>query len=131
MTLPIPQANRRLLLVDDNVDALDLMQMLLTVHGFTVETASNGEDGLAKARAFLPQVVFLDLGMPGMSGYEVADRLRCIPGLEQVFLLALTGWNDQATRAAVIKARFDRHLLKPPQYEQITGILEEYFAGVA
>jgi CheY-like chemotaxis protein len=119
--------DRRLLLIDDNVDALDLMQMLLSALGFSVKTATNGKDGLAKAREFLPQVVFLDLGMPGMSGYDVAAELRKIPALQNVFMLALTGWSDAATRTAVVAAGFDRHLVKPPRYEVILDILNAHF----
>jgi CheY-like chemotaxis protein len=126
MTMTATRAAGRVLLVDDNVDALDLMQVILSALGFTVETAANGKDGLATARTFLPQVVFLDLGMPGMGGYEVAVELRKLPALQDVFILALTGWNDLATRKAVIAAGFDRHLVKPANFEQITEILDDY-----
>lgn len=121
----------RVLLIDDNADALYLMQILLSTLGYTTETAGSGKDGIALARTFVPDVVFLDLGMPDMLGYDVARALRKIPQLEHAFILALTGWNDQATRAAVIEAGFDRHLVKPARHEQIAEILEQYFAGHA
>lgn len=127
MTSPTIDAQKRVLLVDDNVDAAAMLQALLSAFGFTVETADNGADGLALAQRFLPHVVFLDLGMPVMSGYEVAAAIRQLPLLSDVFLLALTGWNDQDTRAAVVAAGFDRHLVKPPDIEQILAILSRHF----
>ncbi|MFC5549074.1 response regulator [Massilia aerilata] len=131
MTSPIAEAQKRILLIDDNVDAAFMMQALLTAFGFTVETANSGARGLALAQTFLPQVIFLDLGMPVMSGYEVATALRKLPALADVFLLALTGWNDQETRAAVIAAGFDRHLVKPPDFAQIRALLERHFEARA
>jgi len=128
MIFPETDAQKRVLLIDDNVDAASMMQALLTALGYTVEAANTGRQGLALARSFRPHIVFLDLGMPIMSGYEVAIALRRMPGLDDVFLLALTGWNDQATRRAVVAAGFDRHLVKPANFEQITSILDDYFA---
>jgi CheY-like chemotaxis protein len=129
MNSPDTDAQKRILLIDDNVDAASMMQALLIALGFTVEAANSGRKGLDIAQAFHPQVVFLDLGMPVMDGYEVAAALRRLPGLADVFLLALTGWNDQATRTAVIAAGFDRHLVKPPNFEQIISILDEHFGS--
>ena len=128
MTFTKPKAFGRILLVDDNVDSVEMMQLLLTSLGYAVEIAYRGDDGLALARTFMPQAVFLDIGMPGMSGYEVAVEIRKDPQLNDVFLLALTGWNDQATRAAVIAAGFDRHMVKPPNFDEITRILSHYFS---
>jgi CheY-like chemotaxis protein len=129
MTSSDTDAQKRVLLIDDNVDAASMMQALLTALGFTAETANSGVAGLELARTFRPHVVFLDLGMPVMSGYEVATALRRMPALDDVLLLALTGWNDQATRAAVIAAGFDRHLVKPPNFSQLISILDEHFAA--
>jgi CheY-like chemotaxis protein len=127
MTSSTIHAHKRILLIDDNVDAASMMQALLTAFGFTVEAANGGVEGLALAQSFLPHVIFLDLGMPVMNGYEVAVALRKMPLFEDVFLLALTGWNDQDTRAAVIGAGFDRHLVKPPNFQQILDILHQHF----
>jgi CheY-like chemotaxis protein len=129
LTSPHTDAQKRVLLIDDNVDAASMMQALLSALGYTVEAANSGVEGLQLARTFRPQVVFLDLGMPVMSGYEVAIALRRMPALDDVLLLALTGWNDQATRAAVIAAGFDRHLVKPPNFTQLISILDEHFAA--
>lgn len=127
MISPNPAAHKRVLLIDDNADAASMMQILLSALGFNAEAAYSGKEGLELAQSFRPHVVFLDLGMPAMSGYEVAAALRRLPALGDVFLLALTGWNDQATRAAVVAAGFDRHLVKPPDFEQIIAILDEHF----
>lgn len=128
MISPDTGAQKRVLLIDDNADAASMMQALLSAFGYTVEAAYSAREGLALAQSFRPHVIFLDLGMPFMSGYEVATALRRTPAGGDVFLLALTGWNDQATRAAVIAAGFDRHLVKPANFEQISAILEQHFA---
>ena len=128
MNSPDTDAQKRVLLIDDNADAASMMQALLSACGFTAKAAYSGREGLALAQTFQPHVVFLDLGMPIMSGYEVAAALRRMPALTDVFLLALTGWNDQATRAAVVAAGFDRHLVKPPRFEQIISILDAHFS---
>lgn len=118
-TLP----SRRVLLIDDNDDARDLMGMVLELHGHQVAMARNGLAGLATAREFMPEVVFLDLGMPVMDGYETAVGLRAIPGLERVWIVALSGWNDQATLARTRLAGFDYHLTKPANFEIIDNFL--------
>ena len=129
MTLTKATDSGRILLIDDNVDSAQMMQLLLTSLGYVVEVAFGGIEGLALARTFLPHVIFLDIGMPGMSGYEVAVELRKDTQLNDVFLLALTGWNDKATRVAVIGAGFDRHMVKPPRFDEITRVLATYFSS--
>ncbi len=130
MTPLTTSAERRVLLIDDNADAAFMMQALLSAYGYTVEAANSGREGLALAQTFRPHVIFLDLGMPEMDGYEVARVLRSTPPLDEVFLLALTGWNDEKTRAAVIAAGFDRHLVKPPDFERIAALLQAHFETV-
>lgn len=115
--------SRRVLLIDDNDDARDLMSIVLELHGHRVAMADNGLAGLEKARAFVPDVVFLDLGMPVMDGFETAAALRRIPGLEQVWIIALSGWNDQATLARTRHAGFDYHLTKPANFDIIDNFL--------
>jgi CheY-like chemotaxis protein len=118
-TLP----SRRVLLVDDNDDARDLMAMVLELHGHQVAMANNGQVGVAQARDFMPEVVFLDLGMPVMDGYQTAVALRTIPGLEEVWIVALSGWNDKATLARTQQAGFDYHLTKPANFDIIDNFL--------
>jgi CheY-like chemotaxis protein len=118
---------RRILLIDDNDDARVLLAMGLELQGHAVATASGGVQGLARAGQFQPEFVFLDLGMPGMDGYETAVALRRIAGLDAVTIVALSGWNDQATMARARKAGFDHHLTKPAGFEDIGTVLRGEF----
>jgi CheY-like chemotaxis protein len=126
-----PTPRRRILLIDDNDDARELMATALELHGHTVATAASGARGLACARAFAPDLIFLDLGMPIMDGYETAAALRRIAGLERVVIAALSGWSDQATLARVINAGFDHHLTKPATFAQIDSVLRGEWEHVA
>jgi CheY-like chemotaxis protein len=104
---------RRILVVDDNEDAATSLAMLLEQLGHEVITASDGQDGVTKAAAFRPHVVFLDLGMPKMDGVEAAKRLRTLPDGGQTILIALTGWGQHRDLQQTREAGFDHHLLKP------------------
>lgn len=117
--------SRRVLVVDDNADAALVLSMCLNAYGHQTVVAHSGPDSLKVAESFEPEVVLLDLGMPIMSGYEVAGALRQIPSLESVFIAALTGWNDAATRLQVIEAGFDRRLVKPAKVELVLEMLEQ------
>jgi CheY-like chemotaxis protein len=119
----VPLPSRRILLIDDNDDARDLMGMVLEMHGHQVAMADGGARGLVRAREFTPEIVFLDLGMPVMDGYETAAALRRLPGLEKVWIVALSGWNDQATLARTHAAGFDYHLTKPANFAIIDNFL--------
>ncbi|VXC68144.1 response regulator [Massilia sp. 9I] len=115
---------RRLLIVDDNADAATLLSLALTRQGHHVETAFSGTDALAAAIRFRPELVFLDLVMPRMSGFEVARRLRTLPSLAGTRIAALTGRTDPETRAATAAAGFDHHLAKPPDLAEIAAVLD-------
>jgi CheY-like chemotaxis protein/two-component sensor histidine kinase len=121
---PACPSGHRLLVVDDNQDAALSLAMLLRLQGHEVCVAHDGASALAIAATFLPDAVFLDLGMPGMDGYEVARRLRRQPGLERVVLAALTGWGQQEDRRRTAEAGFDHHLVKPPEEESLEGLLK-------
>jgi CheY-like chemotaxis protein len=131
VTKPPPSPRSRILLIDDNDDARELMQIGLELNGHAVAAAASGARGLARAREFRPEIVFLDLGMPIMDGYETAVELRRIAGLERVRIAALSGWNDQATMARVIDAGFDHHLTKPATFAQIDSVLRGEWPHVA
>jgi len=118
-----PVSRRRLLIVDDDIGTATVLAMTMSQYGHSVEVAHNGRDALTAAERFRPDVVFLDLVMPGMSGFEVARALRAIPGLSGAVIAALTGWNDRETRAAVAEAGFDRHLVKPPYLAEIFDVV--------
>jgi CheY-like chemotaxis protein len=101
------------LVVDDNVDAADSLGLLLRLSGQETRMAYDGPTALLVAEAFRPQLVLLDIGMPGMDGYEVARRLRGLPVLEGVVLVAVTGWGQEEDRLRSRAAGFDDHLVKP------------------
>jgi PAS domain S-box-containing protein len=103
----------RVLVVDDNEDAATSLGMLVKIHGADVQVAHDGPTALALMEARGSDLVFLDLGMPGMDGFEVARRARLIPGYENVVLVALTGWGQEDDRKRTRAAGFDHHLVKP------------------
>ncbi len=104
---------RRILVVDDNEDIAWTLAAVLESHGFEVRTAREGEQALALAQAFEPDVVVLDIALPGMSGHELAHRLRASPRGRAMVLVAATGWGSEADRQATAAAGFDAHLIKP------------------
>jgi PAS domain S-box-containing protein len=116
-------SGRRLLVVDDNQDAADSFAMLLRLQGHEVRVAHSGPAALEMTKDYAPDVAFLDIGMPGMDGYEVARRIRQQPGLEEVVLAALTGWGQQEDRRRTAEAGFDHHLVKPPEPEVVASVL--------
>ena len=120
---PDARAGRRVLVVDDNADAADSLSFLLEMFGHQVRTAHDGPAGLAAAAEFRPDVVFLDLGMPGMDGYQVAARLRGDPALSGVTLVALTGWGHDDDRRRTREAGFDHHLVKPVDADELRQLL--------
>jgi CheY-like chemotaxis protein len=104
---------RRVLVVDDDADTVESLALLLRLRGHEVRVAREGSAALGEARHFGPEVVFLDLGLPGMSGLEVARRMRQEPGLEGVFLVAVSGYGREEDRQRAFDAGFDAHFLKP------------------
>jgi PAS domain S-box-containing protein len=120
-----PRSGKRLLVVDDNQDAANSLAMLLKLKGHEVRVAYSGMAALEMMKTYTPDVVFLDIGMPGMDGYEVARRIREIPGLAKVVLAALTGWGQQEDRRRTAEASFDHHLVKPPELQAVENILQD------
>jgi PAS domain S-box-containing protein len=105
---------RKVMIVDDNADAARLLSMLLASDGdHEIRTAYAGEPALALAESFRPEVVLLDIGLPDMSGYEVAQRLRATPHGDRMYLAALTGYGQPEDRRRAREAGFDCHLVKP------------------
>jgi PAS domain S-box-containing protein len=113
----------RLLVVDDNRDAADSLAMLLKIAGSEVEVARDGPAALEAARRWRPDVAFLDLGMPGMDGYEVARRLRADPSLAGTVLIAVSGWGQEGDRRRSREAGIDHHLIKPVEFKAIQALL--------
>jgi signal transduction histidine kinase/ActR/RegA family two-component response regulator len=123
----VPSASRRpILVVDDNRDAADSLSMLLELAGRDVSTAYDGAAGLEAIREQHPEVVFLDLGMPGMDGYAVASAVRRDPNLHDVKLVALTGWGSEEDRRRSQDAGFDHHLVKPVDASTVETILSKF-----
>jgi CheY-like chemotaxis protein len=111
--LPRTDTPQRVLLVDDNEDALDLLSALVERAGHEVVVAHDGLEALAALERFQPSVAVVDIGMPVMDGYELAARIRTQHGGARVYLLALTGYGQPADRARGSAAGFDGHLVKP------------------
>lgn len=120
-----PQAlpSRRILVVDDNVDAGDMLHALLSAMGATVRTAYDGPAALEALDSFNPDAVLLDIGMPGMDGYEVARRIRRTPAHAEVLLIAQTGWGQEHDHRRSRAAGFDHHMVKPVDIDKLCGLL--------
>jgi PAS domain S-box-containing protein len=113
----------RVLVVDDNADAADCLVALLGLLGHATRVAHDGPAGLRAAQEFKPDVAFLDIGLPGMSGHDVARAIRRAPGLHEMVLVALTGWGAAGDLAQSHEAGFDQHLTKPVSFEALAQAL--------
>ena len=113
----------RILVVDDNVDTVLSFSMLLKESGHDVQTAHDGQSAIQIATETIPDVVLLDIGLPGLNGYDVARQIRRQPSLNNVVLVALTGYGQESDREASMEAGFNHHLIKPARLEQVRKIL--------
>ncbi len=116
-------ADRRILVVDDNRDAADTLGMMLNRSGAVVELAYDGLEALRIIDAHRPDVVLLDIGMPGLDGYEVAKQIRARPDADALVIVALTGWGQQEDRQRSRDAGFDHHLVKPVDFDLLFELL--------
>ncbi len=116
---------RRILIVDDNEDSAWTMATLQEMRGHETRTAFTGPDALAAAAEFLPDVVLLDIGLPGMDGYEVARQLRAMPATAGTFTVAMIGYGRDEDRALTEAGGFDRHMVKPVDLELLRQWLSE------
>jgi CheY-like chemotaxis protein len=123
-TDPAEPAGRRILLVDDNRDAADSLALLLGLEGHDVRVAYAGRPAIQVAHEFQPEIAVLDLGLPDLSGYDVARLLRQDPALCRMELIALTGWGQDEHRKRALEAGFDHHLTKPVDLEQFARLLQ-------
>jgi CheY-like chemotaxis protein len=119
-------ARHKVLVVDDNHDAAETLAMVLELGGHEVLLAHDGQAALEMTQRHQPSVVFLDIGMPGMSGYDTAGRIRALPGGATRKLVALTGWGSEGDRAKSLTAGFDVHLTKPVEIGAVEGVLAEW-----
>ena len=127
-TKPTPAAfisaeSYRILLADDNVDFVNSIGALLTAMGHSVVITHNGPDALAAAARFCPDYAFLDIGLPHMSGYDLARGIRKLPAGALTVLIAVTGWGQEKDRQLAFESGFDHHMVKPVRFEQIEEIL--------
>jgi CheY-like chemotaxis protein len=113
----------RILIVDDHEDTAEMLSMLLTGKGHDTQVALDGTAALVAAAAFQPHLGLLDLSLPGMSGYELAQRLRAMPGLARIRLVAVTGHGSEGHRMRARSAGFNDHLLKPVNLEAVEAVL--------
>ena len=121
---------RHILVIEDNTDFREGIRLLLESWGHRVEEASNGAQGLDTVRRERPEIVLIDLGLPGVDGYAVARALRSAPGGEALLLVAITGYGRASDRRQAEEAGFDAHLTKPVSPAELAAILVSKGAGV-
>ena len=113
----------RILVADDNDDITSVVAMLLQLEGHTVRTASSGVDAIAAARQFEPEVALIDIGMPGMNGYDVARQIRAIGAQKKPVLIAVSGWGTETDKQMALDAGFDQHLTKPVDFDNLLAVI--------
>ena len=123
VTPPVRSSRRHVLLVEDNRDAREMLQALLELRGHRVDVAKDGPSGVSRALASPPEVAFVDLGLPGFDGYEVARRLRAELPPDKLLLVALSGYGSQEDRQKSQQAGFDHHLVKPVAKDALENII--------
>ena len=114
----------RVLVVDDNIDAADSLATLLGVLGYEVRTAYDGPEAIEAADEFQPVVGLLDIGLPKLSGYDIARHVRERRG-RAVLLVAITGWGQEADRQRAMEAGFDYHFTKPADFNKLVRVIED------
>ncbi len=120
---PAKRARRRVLVIEDNVDGAESLRAVLELLGHVVETAADGRAGVSRAREFLPEVVFCDIGLPVLDGFAVARALREEVRLRGALLVAMTGYARSEDRRRAAEAGFHDHLAKPPSIERLEEVL--------
>lgn len=126
ISTPTPQ---RVLVIDDNHDAAAMLCDLIAILGHETRYALDGPAGIALAEQFQPDVIFLDIGMPGMNGFEVCAALRALGMFDRTCIVALTAWTDPGTRLKCQQSGFNFHLAKPTSIDQIESIVVQAAAA--
>lgn len=121
--------SRSILVIDDNIDASISLSMLLERLGHVVKTAHDGQTGMSLAETLRPDLIFLDLGMPGMNGYEVCQAIRGEPWGKSIRIVALTGWGHARDRAQTLQMGFDEHITKPATLKDIQWVISNVKPG--
>jgi CheY-like chemotaxis protein len=124
--LPLSAASprRRVLIVDDNEDSGELMALLIEKLGHETRVAAEGTRALELAAEFKPNIVFLDIGLPGMNGFEVARRMRLLPATATIPIVAVTGYTRDSDREQAASAGFSEHFAKPIGMDRLRGVLD-------
>ena len=126
-----PHQARKILVVDDNEDAAEMLSEALRIKGHETRVAHDAPSALRLAEGFTPDIAFLDIGLPVMDGYELAGRLRELPGLRGIRLVAVTGYGQESDRRRSQAAGFHHHLVKPVDFEAVDGVVNGDVAGSA
>jgi CheY-like chemotaxis protein len=116
---------RRILVADDNRDLLELMQEMLEHHGHEIRIAYNGPDAVQICEEFKPDIVFLDIGLPGLNGYEVAKQIRKGASCTKMQIVAVTGFARDADRTRALESGFNEHVAKPIDFDRISKLLQK------
>ncbi len=116
--------SRRILLIEDNVDITDFIRLQLEMWGHDVSVAHDGPSGLEAVLALRPDIALVDVGLPGMDGYELAQRIRSDRQGSEIRLVAMTGYGRPEDRARALAAGFDAHLVKPVHPRQLQELLD-------
>ena len=119
-----PTPAKRVLVVDDNEDAAEGLSLALKLRGYATAVAHDGPQAIACASTFNPEIALLDIGLPVMDGYELAGRLRALPGLAGLRIIAVTGYGQESDRARSRAAGFHAHLVKPTDFADILAAME-------
>ncbi|MFC5458511.1 ATP-binding protein [Massilia niabensis] len=119
-----PLHPKRILIVDDNVDAADTLVMFMELYGCAARAVHTGGAALEALAEFAPEVALFDIGLPDMNGYELARRARALPGGAGMLLIAATGWGQEADKQLAMDAGFDHHLTKPIDFDKLRSLLE-------
>ena len=119
--IKVPKISK-ILVIDDNIDAANTLSELLTLIGHEVKTAYSGRSGIELAKNTQLDIIFLDIGLPDMTGYDVAKELKTIPNTKNIYLIALTGYGTESDQIMAINSGFNLHLTKPLDYEKIESI---------
>lgn len=122
-----PRQARRILVVDDNVDGAQSLGLVLRMLGHSTALAHDGQMALEVAQSYRPDLILLDIGLPGLNGYEVAERLRQLPDFRDVVLVAVTGWGQEEDRRRSKEAGFDHHLTKPAD----PAVIEQFLKSLS
>jgi CheY-like chemotaxis protein len=114
----------RILIAEDNRDSADSLKALLAALGYEAHIAYDGESAVRSAAALRPEVIVMDIGMPGINGYEAARQIRALKPVLKVSIVALTGWGQQSDRLRSAEAGIDHHLVKPLDLAALKQILD-------